>query len=55
MKAIGEDLTRFSIEKFNGMNFVYWKLKIDDVLYEKILYQSLRGKSKKPAIMSDAD
>lgn len=50
-----EEPTQFSVEKFNGMNFTFWKMQIEDYLYQKNFYQPLRGKSKKPTMMTDVD
>ena len=47
--------TKFTIEKFNGTNFAYWKMQIDDLLYQKNFYLPLGGKSNKPATMSDPE
>ena len=41
------------IEKFNGENFSFWKMQMEDYLYQKDLYQPLEG--KKPEGMKDAD
>lgn len=45
----------FSAEKFNGMNFIFWKMQIEDYLYQKNLYRPLGGNSKNLATMTDAD
>ncbi|KAK3008896.1 hypothetical protein RJ639_015268 [Escallonia herrerae] len=29
------------VEKFNGMNFQWWKMQVEDYLYQKDLYLSL--------------
>ena len=49
------DDTKLTIEKFNGTNFAYWKIQIEDLLYQKNFYLPLGGKAKKPATMSDAE
>ena len=41
------------IEKFDGTNFGYWRVQIEDYLYAKKLHLSLLG--KKPKIMKDED
>ncbi|GFZ01036.1 hypothetical protein Acr_14g0006710 [Actinidia rufa] len=41
------------IEKFNGENFSFWKMQMEDYLYQNDLYQPLEG--KKPEGMKDAD
>ena len=33
------------IEKFDRTDFGYWKMQIEDILYQKILYQPLSEKS----------
>lgn len=50
-----EEPTWFSVEKFNGMNFAFGKMQIEDYLYQKNLYQLFGGKSKKPVTITDAD
>ncbi|VFQ81805.1 unnamed protein product [Cuscuta campestris] len=44
---------KIKIEKFDGSDFGFWKMQIEDVLYQKDLYQTLSG--EKPEKMSDAD
>ena len=39
------------IEKFNGTNFGFWRMQIEDYLYGKKLHLPLLG--EKPAIMKD--
>jgi hypothetical protein len=34
---------KIGIEKFNGTNFGYWKMQIEDILYGNELYQPLLG------------
>ncbi len=46
---------KMQIEKFNGVNFGFWKMQIEDYLYQKDLYLPLGGKAQKPARMSDTD
>ena len=41
------------IEKFNGSDFGYWKMQVEDYLYQKNLYQPLT--SMKPKAMSAGD
>ncbi|KAK2972659.1 hypothetical protein RJ640_003432 [Escallonia rubra] len=38
------------IEKFNGMNFQWWKMQVEDYLYQKDMYLSLVG--EKPEAMN---
>jgi len=46
---------RFRIEKFNSQNYQLLKMKMEAYLYYKYLYLPLRGKTKKPASMTDAE
>ncbi|KAK3032108.1 hypothetical protein RJ639_036322 [Escallonia herrerae] len=41
------------IEKFNGMNFQWWKMQVEDYLYQKDLYLSLVG--EKPEAMNASE
>ena len=47
------DEGKVKIEKFNGSNFGFWKMQIEDYLYQKDLYLPLGEKSKKPKDMTD--
>ena len=38
-----EELKRSGIEKFDRINFGYWRMQIEDYLYGKKLYLSLLG------------
>ena len=49
------DDTKLTIDKFNGTNFAYWKMQIEDLLYKKNFYLPLGGKAKKSATMLDTD
>ncbi|VFQ61711.1 unnamed protein product [Cuscuta campestris] len=51
METIADE--KIKIEKFDGCDFGFWKMQIEDVLYHKDLYQTLSG--EKPEKMSDAD
>ena len=53
---VGEmtDDSRYKVEKFNGSNFAFWKMQVEDLLYQK-LYLPLDGITKKPEIMSMED
>ena len=52
MEAIAEEVGKSSgIEKFNGTNFGFWRMQIEDYLYEKKLHLPLLG--EKPATMKD--
>ena len=44
---------KVKIEKFNGADFGFWKMHIEDYLYQKKLYQPLLG--KKPDDMKEDD
>ncbi|XXG79168.1 hypothetical protein AAC387_Pa09g0300 [Persea americana] len=48
------DDMKVTIDKFNGTNFAYWKMQIEDLLYHKNFYLPLGGEAKKPTTMSDA-
>ena len=41
------------IEKFNGKDFRFWKMQIEDYLYQKKLHKPLSG--KKPEKMEQTD
>ncbi|KAK2967337.1 hypothetical protein RJ640_017057 [Escallonia rubra] len=41
------------IEKFNGMNFQWWKMQVEDYLYQKDLYLPLVG--EKPEAMNESE
>ncbi|KAK2378762.1 putative mitochondrial protein [Trifolium repens] len=45
------DEGKVKIEKFDGADFGFWKMQIEDYLYQKKLYQPLTG--KKPTEMKD--
>ena len=44
---------RLKVERFNGQGFQFWKMQMEDYLYQKGLYLPLEEKSKKPTSMSD--
>ncbi|KAK9133630.1 hypothetical protein Scep_013158 [Stephania cephalantha] len=44
---------KLRVEKFDGSNFGFWKMQIEDYLYQKDLYLPLGGKSSKPIDMDD--
>ena len=48
-----EDGKSSGIEKFDGTNFGYWKMQIEDYLYAKKLHLPLLG--KKPDKMEDTE
>ena len=46
---------KFRVEKFNGQNFPLWKMQMEDYLYQKDMYLTLRRKTKNPTTMTDAE
>ena len=44
---------KIKIKKFNGHNFRWWRMQIEDYLYQKDLYLPLGG--KKLDSMSDSE
>ena len=49
------DDTKLTIEKPNGTNFTYWKMQIEDLLYQMNFYLPLDGKAKKLATILDTE
>ena len=49
----GEEVKGSGIEKFDGTDFGYWRMQIEDYLYGKKLHLPLLG--EKPESMSAAD
>ena len=49
----GEEGKALGIEKFDGTNFGYWRMQIEDYLYRKKLHLPLLG--KKPDTMNDEE
>ena len=49
----GEEIKEFGIEKFDGTDFGYWRMQIEDYLYGKKLHLPLLG--EKPESMLAAD
>ena len=47
------DEIKGGMEKFNSTNFQWWKMQMEDYLYQKDLYLPLLG--KQPRDMSDDD
>ena len=41
------------IDKFNGPNFAFWRIQIEDILYQKDLYLPILG--EKPKDMKDKE
>ncbi|KAK3030615.1 hypothetical protein RJ639_039975 [Escallonia herrerae] len=52
MGAMAEE-SKEKIEKFNGMNFQWWKIQVEDYLYQKDLYLPLVG--EKPEAMNASE
>lgn len=51
MGIIADD-SKFKIEKFNGTNFTFWKMQVDDLLCQTKLYLLLDVIAKKSESMS---
>ncbi|KAH9291071.1 hypothetical protein KI387_044642, partial [Taxus chinensis] len=49
------DEGRSRVDKFNGQNFILWKMQMEDYLYQKDLYTPLSEKVNKPSSMTDAE
>ena len=45
------DSSKLGIEKFDGFDFSFWKMQIEDYLYQKDLHEPLTG--VKPKSMTD--
>ena len=45
------DILKLGIEKFDGFNFSFWKMQIEDYLYQKDLHEPLIG--VKPEFMTE--
>jgi len=43
---MGSEKDTYKIEKFNGMNFSFWKMQMEDYLHQKDLYLPIVEKSK---------
>ena len=54
MGAIAKD-GKFRVEKFNGQNFLLWKMHMEYYLCKKDLYLPLSRKTKKPTTMIDTE
>ena len=46
---------KIRVKRFNGENFKFWKIQIEDCWYHKDLYLYLGGKAQKPKKMTDGD
>ncbi|KAE8728571.1 hypothetical protein F3Y22_tig00004205pilonHSYRG00041 [Hibiscus syriacus] len=53
VEAMAADEGKVKIEKFDGADFGFWKMQIEDFLYQKNLYQPLSG--KQPEGMKNED
>jgi hypothetical protein len=49
---MGSEKDTYKIEKFNGTNFSFWKMQMEDYLYQKDLYLPI---VEKPKDMSDEE
>jgi hypothetical protein len=49
---MGSKKDTYKIKKFNGTNFSFWKMQMEDYLYQKDLYLPI---VEKPKNMSDED
>ena len=49
---MGSEKDSHKIEKFDGTNFSFWKMQMEDYLYQKDLHWPIK---EKPATMTDAD
>jgi hypothetical protein len=47
--AMAGEEGKIGIEKFNGINFGYWRMQIEDYMYGRKLHQPLLG--EKPNII----
>lgn len=45
---------KLKIEKFNDQNFRFWKMQMDDYLYQKNFYQPLLSEKGTPEKMDNA-
>ena len=43
---MGSEEGKLKIKKFEGSNFAFWKIQIEDYLYQKDLYRPLMSKEK---------
>lgn len=49
------DDNKSRIERFDGSNFGFWKMQVEDYLYQIDLYLPLEGKQVKPTDMMDRE
>ena len=52
MGAMAVDEGKVKIEKFDGADFSFWKMQIEDYLYQKGMHEPLTG--TKPTTMDDS-
>ena len=50
-----EEEEKFRVEKFNSQNYQFWKMQMEDYLYQKDLHLPLGGKAKQSAAMKDGE
>ena len=48
----GEEIKEFGIKKFNGTDFGYWRMQIEDYLYGNKSHLPLLGKKSKDMSVS---
>ena len=48
-----EDEGKLRVDNFNGKKFQLWKMQMEDYLYQKDLWKSLKGKTKNQGSMSN--
>ena len=53
--AMAAEDVKVKIEKFDGANFSFWKMQIEDYLYKKKMYQPQPLSGNKPEGMKDED
>ena len=54
MKAIsGKEIKGCGIEKFDGTNFGYWRMQLEDYLYGKKMHLPLLGEKPENISVSD--
>jgi hypothetical protein len=46
---------KFSVEKFNGQNYLLWNMKMEDYLYQKDLFLPLGRVAKTSTTMKDEE
>ena len=46
---------KFRVEKFNSQNFPLWKMQMEYYLYQKYMYLTLSGQTKKKTATTDVE